>query len=130
MTDFENLEKYIETDIATIGMRTDGIVHIFYKMGVEVDQQALRIMMESINSFLPDGEYPFLVEADDFVSFQEEGRKYMVEIENKLPSTKNALVLDNIGYQLIVKHFIANDKPKKDYNVFQDFDQATKWLLS
>lgn len=129
MTDFENLEKFIETDIATIGLRKDGIVHVFYKMGVEVDKQALDIMLYSMNSFLPNGKYPFLVEADDFVSFQDEGRKYMVEIESKFPSTKNAMVLDNVGYQLILKHFIANDKPKKDYNVFQDFNEAVKWLL-
>ena len=129
MTNKNEITTFSENDVVIIGIRKDGIVHIFYKKNVVVDKVAIDKMLVLYKEFLPPGKHPFLIESDEYVVFQEEGRKYAIEIEDQVPSSKQALLMDNVGYQLVAKHFISHNKPKTNYEVFKDFNAAVSWLL-
>ena len=129
MTNQEEIEITKENDIAVIGKRFDGIIHIFYKKGVTINPEAIEKVLGLILDFVPVGKKPFLIEADDYVTFQDEGRIYMSQNEYRIPSSKIAMLLENIGYRLILNHYIKNNTSKKDYNIFNEIDPAVEWLL-
>jgi hypothetical protein len=128
MTNQDQLVEISENDIAIVGLRKDGIVHIFYKDHAVVDIKGVNSMLETYKTFLPPGKFPFLIESGEYVVFQDEGRNYTIEIEHKVPSLKSAIVVDNVGYQLVANHYINSKKPKTKYGVFKDFDEAVEWL--
>lgn len=130
MRETEKLLRTVENNIAIVGLRSDGILHLCYKRDLELDKSAIDELLKMVVEFTYPNKYPFLIELDDYISFQEEGRKYMAEIDAIIPSIKTALVLDSIGYKMIVNHFINHNKPEKEYSVFKDFETAVKWLKS
>jgi hypothetical protein len=128
MTNRDQLIKVSENEIAIIGIRKDGIVHIFYKDNAIIDKAGVNSMLALYESFLPKGVHPFIIESGEYVLFEEEGSKYTMEIEEQVPSVKKALVVTNAGYQLVANYYIARNKPTIDYGVFKTFDEALAWL--
>ncbi len=129
MRDQDKILNSVENEFAYVGLREDGILHFCYKNDIELNKEAIDIILDMIIKFAYPNKYPLIVEVGDYVNFVDEGRKYMAEVDHLIPSTKTVLFLHTMGYKLVAKHFIKNNKPRKDYKILNDFDKAIAWLL-
>lgn len=128
MTQKDRLVRVIETDEAILGLRDDGIVHVFYKAHSELDVP-LQIKLVNLYDELTDGKKArFIFQADEYCTITKEARDNAVNLESRSAVRASAIIVQNVAYKLIADFYLKFNKPKSPYKVFSDFDQAVAWL--
>ena len=122
------IDKIIENDFAIVHSRTDGILHVTFKEGTEIDVALQDKMIEVYLEICGDKKRPFLYTGIGDVSITKEGREHSKNLEDVFPATATAIVADNIAYKIIANFYLKINKPKSPYKVFKDIASAEAWL--
>lgn len=121
-------EKVIENDVAIVRSRKDGIVHVTFKEGTEIDADLQDRMIEVYLEICGGRKRPFLYTGIGDVTITKEGREHSKNLEDVFPTTATAVIADNLAYKLIANFYLKVNKPKTPYKVFKDFPSAESWL--
>lgn len=127
-----NIVRKIVLEEATLCLRADDIVQVFYHDRVLLDV-SLQVKINIALLELTNGKkLPFLFEAGDGVIVTAEARDNAIKMEDKTPSIGFAVIVQNMAYRLTASFYLKFNKPKKPYKVFtdKDKDKAIEWLLS
>jgi hypothetical protein len=118
----------IETQEATITLREDGIVHVHFNEGVEVTVQVQGKMYDIYNEICGNDHKPFLFTADEYVSVTKEARDNAIIMEAMYPGIATAVIAPSAAYKLLANFYLLVNKPKSPYKVFNNEEEAVKWL--
>lgn len=121
-------DNIIENDFAIVHSREDGIVHITFKEGTEIDIDLQDQMLKVYIEICAGKKRPFLYSGIGEVSITKEGREYSKQLEDDFPATATAIIADNLAYRIIANFYLKVNKPKTPYKVFNDIDSAEVWL--
>jgi hypothetical protein len=126
----QDLIKTIELEEAILGLRHDGIYHVYYKANTIIDvplQEKLRGVLKEMTQ---NKKSLFLFEAGDYCSVTKEARDNAIKTETDFPSSATVVLVQNLAYKMIADFYYKINKPKQPYKVVRRFDEGIKWLLS
>lgn len=125
----EKLVNTIETDKAIVGLREDGIYHVYYKPNTEITVE-LQAEMHKIFRELTGGKKGyFIFQAGEYVSVTSEARINAVKTEEDSYTCATVVYVNNLAYKLIAEFYYKFNKPKQPYKVSSDFNKGIQWLL-
>ena len=120
--------KQIKLPEATLSLREDGIVLVFYHDNTILDV-ALQLRMADAFNQIADGKKSlFIFEAGDNVIVTKEARNNALKLEDSTPILASAVVAHNLAYRIIANFFIKVQKPKGQYKVVASKEDALEWL--
>lgn len=118
----------IEIEEAIITEREDGILHVHFKEGVEVNVELQGRMYDIYNEICGEVKKPFLFTGEDFISVTKEARDNAIVMEALFPGLASAVVAPSIAYKLMANFYLLVNKPKTPYKVFNHKEEAIEWL--
>jgi hypothetical protein len=130
MQEKELLVKVIEMEEVIIGIRKDGLGHVYMKPGTELTVELQWRMLESYRQITGGKGYKFIFEAGDHVVITAEARENAKSIQEVSPVQAIAAVVNNLGYRLIAEFYYKINKPKKPFKAVRTIEEAVKWLNS
>lgn len=128
MNQKERIIKKHETNDYIIGLRDDGIVHVLYKDGSELDVKMQLEMLEVYKQVCHNKLTPFIFEAEEYVTITKEARDNATSLEDESPLSMSAIIVKNLAHKLIADFYLKFNKPKRPYKVFKNFQEGIDWL--
>ena len=125
-----NIIKEIKLPEATLSLREDGIVHVFYHNDTILDIPLQLRMADSFNEITENKKSYFVFEAGENVVVTKEARDNALKLEDVTPILASAVIAHNLAYRIIANFFIKVQMPKGKYKVVASMEEATKWLNS
>lgn len=122
------IDKVIENDFAIVHSRTDGIIHITFKEGTEIDVNLQDQMIKVYIEICAGKKRPFLYSGIGDVTITKEGREHSKTLEDVFPASASAVIADTLGYKIIANFYLKVNKPRTPYKVFNDVASAEAWL--
>ncbi len=120
----------IEIPEAFIRMRSDGIVHVFYKENTVLDVPLQLRMLDLYWKLTNNQKANFIFESDEGFFLTKEARENSVKLEASTPVIASALIVTNLASRIVANFFIKMNKPKIRYKLFGTVEEAAKWLKS
>lgn len=125
----ERIIKKVETAQYIIGVRDDGIIHVFYKEHAELDVKLQLEMLDVYIELCENKPYPFIFEAEEYITVTKEARDNALSLEDKSPLAVSAILVKNLAHKLIADFYLKFNKPRRPYKVFKNFEEGVDWLL-
>lgn len=119
--------RAIELDEATIILKTNGVVYVYYKDGVILDVELQLKMVDCFHDITEKKLTPFIFTAGEGVTVTKEARDNAILIEEQSPCAAMAIVASNLAYKIIANFYMQFNKPKRPYKVFSNIEDATNW---
>jgi hypothetical protein len=124
------ITKQMEIPEAFIRMRSDDIVHVYYKENVTLDvelQDRMELMFQEITGNIKTG---FIFQSGEGVILTDEARENAIKLEKNSPVKASAVIISNLASRIIANFFIKMNKPKIPHKLFGTVEEAAKWLKS
>lgn len=122
--------RQIELTEATLSLREDGIVLVFYNDNTVIDIPVQLKMADAFNQIANGIPSLFIFTAGEGVTITKEARDNALKLEDSTPIKASAVVADNLAYRIIANFFLKVQKPKGKYRVVANLEDAIKWLKS
>lgn len=122
--------RQIKFPEATLSLREDGIVHVFYHDDTVLDIPLQLKMAEAFNEIAGGKPSLFIFEAGENVQITKEARNNALKLEDSTPILASAVIAHNLAYRMIANFFLKVQKPKGKYYVVANLEEAVKWLKS
>ena len=122
--------KQIKHPEATLSLREDGIVHVFYHDNIVLDVPLQLRMAEAFNQIAETKSTYFIFEAGENVHVTKEARDNALKLEDSTPIMASAVIAHNLAYRLIANFFLKVQRPKGKYKVVANMEEALKWINS
>jgi hypothetical protein len=122
--------KHIDDPDFTVTLRSDGIVYVFFKDGMEITVPVQGRLLVAYHEVTGGILHPFIFETGVDTSINKEARDNAVLMEDRSPVGRSAVVANNTAHLLIANFYLKFNKPKNPYKVFKSRDEAIKWLKS
>ncbi len=105
-----------------------GIIYVKYLEGQLIDVKEKILEKHALQELSKGKKHPILISFESFVSITKEAKEYSILIEPEQPFLAVAIVVENLGYQLMADFYFKFYKPKIAYKVFKSEDRAIEWL--
>lgn len=115
---------------ASVKMRSDGIVHVFYKENVTLDVELQMSMLESFSQLTNNEKAYFIFEADEGFALTKEAQLNATLLEERSPVKASAIIVKNLASRIVANFFIKVSKPTLKYKLFSNINDAADWLKS
>jgi len=122
--------KHIDDPDFTVTLRSDGIIYVFFKDGMEITVPVQDRLLVAYHEVTAGILHPFIFETGVDTSINKEARDNAVLMEDRSPVGRSAVVANNTAHLLIANFYLKFNKPKNPYKVFKSRDEAIKWLKS
>ena len=122
--------KEIKIEEATVKLRSDGIVHVYYHKNTLLDVKLQKKMLVIFNEITGIKKSSFIFEADEGLVLTKEARDNAITMEDKTPVIATAVVADNLAYRIVANFYIKVNKPKGAYRIVSSVEEGAKWLKS
>ena len=129
MKQTDRIVRLIETDHAKVGMRDDGIVHVYYKAKTEINIELQAKMLEVFNEITGKQQHPFIFEAGEAVTVTKEARDNAITMELQTPVCCTVVSVTNLAHRIIAEFYYKFNKPIQPYKVTTNFEDGIQWLL-
>ena len=123
-----NIIKQIKIPEATVSLWENGIVHVFYNDNLVLDIPVQLKMADVFNEITNHKKSHFIFEAGDGVTITKEARDNALKLEDSTPILASAVIASNLAYRMIANFFLKVQRPKGQYRVVANMDEAVKWL--
>ena len=122
------MDKTIDIEAATIKLREDGIMHVHIKIKMNFELEHSMQIVAARTKLAAGQSYPMLYTATKFVIPSAEVREYVAsESRSKLVSA-DAFVINSLPQRIIANFYRKFNKPVRPTKVFDNVDEAIKWL--
>jgi hypothetical protein len=128
MQEQELLVKVIEMEEAIIGIRKDGLGHVYMRSGTDLTVNLQWRMLENYRKITEGKDYKFIFEAGEQVVITNEARANAKNIQAVSPVQAIAAIVNNLGYRLIAEFYYKINKPQKPFKAVCNIEEAVKWL--
>jgi hypothetical protein len=129
MTQSEQLSHSIELPESIIGLRKDGIVHVYIKPHIEITSEYQLRQLTVMNEITEGKKHPTIYEAGENVTVGNDARINARNLEEISPTLCKVVYVRTLAHKLISEFYYKFNKPEQPYKVFTDFDEGIKWLL-
>jgi hypothetical protein len=126
----EKIIKQIKLPEASLSLRDDGIILVFYNNGTILDVPLQLRMADAFNEIADHKKSLFIFEAGENVIVTKEARENALKLEASTPILASAVIAHNLAYRLIANFFLKVQKPEGQYKVVANKEEALKWLKS
>ncbi len=132
MIDTQNVKiiKEIKLPEATLRLRDDGIVYVFYHDGTVLDIPLQVRLADAFNTLTDGKKSLFIFDAGEDVVVTKEARDNALKLEDSTPILASAVIAHNLAYRIVANFFLKVQKPKGQYKVVANMEEALKWLES
>lgn len=128
MKQSERIIKKIEDPEFIIGLRDDGLMHMYYKSGSVIDVNIQNRVRDAAFSLSGNKKMPCLFEAGEYVTLTKEARANAIDSEDNFPALASAVIVQNLAYKMIADFYYKINKPKQPFKVFRNIEDAITWL--
>jgi len=104
----EKLIKFIETDKAIVGLREDGIYHVYYKPNTEITVELQEEMHKIFGEITGEKNGYFIFQAGEYVSVTSEARINAIKSEENSYTFAKVVYVSNLAPKLIDNFIIEN----------------------
>lgn len=123
--------EHFETSVCHIYRRSDDVVKIEIKEDAEIDIAESREMFEIIKSLSKSRkDLLVLVITSKSSSVTKEVREFSGTEEASEPTLAEAIVTTSLPQKIVVNFIIKFHKPKRFMKMFNDEEEAVRWLYS
>jgi hypothetical protein len=129
MTQTDQLIQKIELPESIIGLRKDGILHVYIKPHIEITIDYQLRQLEVFNQITGGKPHPAIYEAGEYVTVGSEARDHAITLESKTPTLCKVVYVKSLAHKIIAEFYYKFNKPRQPYKVFSDFDAGIQWLL-
>ena len=119
----------IENEFAIVGLRKDGIIHVYYKPNTEITVPVQITMLAVFNEITGSKKSLFIFEAAEYVTVNKEARDNAIVMESITPTAATVVFASNLAHKIIAEFYYKFNKPTQPYKVVTEFDDGVKWLL-
>lgn len=128
MNQIENLLTTVEINEAVVGIRKDGIIHVYYKSGITLDVKLQNKLMLIFDELSKGEKKKYIYEAGKNVRITREAR-INATTEDKSKIVLAAVVVAKSWYQKVIANFYYKLSSKGTiYKVVTDFSEGIEWL--
>ncbi len=124
-----DLIRTIKHKEGIVGLRKDGIIHVYYHEETEINVPLQIKMLDSFNEITGGKKSLFLFEAGPYVTVTNEARDHAIAMEDITPTLATAVLVRNLPHKLMADFYYKFNKPKQPYKVVREFDDGITWLL-
>jgi hypothetical protein len=122
--------REIKIPEATISLREDGIVHVYYNKNTFLNVELQMRMLEHFNEITQKKKMLFLFEAGEGIEVTKGAKENAIIIESISPVLASAVVAPNLAYRMIANFYIKVKKTKGQYKIVRNAKEGIKWLKS
>lgn len=122
--------KEIEIPEAFIRMRSDNIVHVFYKENVTLDIGLQMRTNDLFRQITANKKTNFIFEADEGFVLTPDARDNAKDIEHDSPVAASAIIVKNLPSRIIANFYVKVVRPRINHKIFGNVADAAKWLKS
>ncbi len=129
MNQENQLARRVENEHAVVGLRQDGIIHVYFKPHTELNVELQEIMLKIYNEITGGKQSLFIFEAGPYVVVTKEAREHTVDLEPRSPIKATVVYVNTLAYKLVAEFYYKFNKPLRPYKVTSDFQSGIDWLL-
>jgi hypothetical protein len=129
MKEQEQLVRKIENDFAIVGLRNDGIVHVYFKPHTQLTVTVQEILLVVYNEITGGEKKPFIFQAAEYCTVSKEARENAGKIEHLSPAKCSVVYVTTLAHKLIAEFYYKFNKPQQPYKVVSEFPEGIRWLL-
>lgn len=120
--------QQIERERMVVGLRNDGVVHVYYKDHTVIDLPLQNELIEVVRELCRGERMLYIFEAGHKCSLNKAARDNAIAMEDQVPAIATVVFAPNMVYKMIANFYYKFNKPRMPYNVFTDFDAGVAWL--
>lgn len=120
--------KQIKIHEATVSLWENEIVHVYYNDNTVLDIDLQLKMAAIFNEITQYKKSHFIFEAGEDVTITKEARDNALKLEDSTPILASAVIAQNLAYRIIANFFLKVQKPKGQYRVVANFNDAIEWI--
>jgi hypothetical protein len=128
MKDQHMLASKLENDFAIVGLRTDGIIHVYFKPHTDLTVTLQEIMLVMYNEVSGGKKMPFIFQAGEYCTVNKEARDNASRIELLSPTKCSVVYVNTLAHKLIAEFYYKFNKPQQPYKVVWEFSEGIRWL--
>lgn len=98
--------------------------------GQTIDAEEIHLIYKGYHDLVGNNEYVVAVYANHFSSISPEAREISAKEYADPKRKKVAMITDNMAHVLMLRFFIAWNKPKTTIKIFRSEENAFEWLES
>jgi hypothetical protein len=123
--------KRISTSAYEIQLLDNGIIEINWAKEVEeITLELLKEIKSIIYDFGSGKKMPVFISTINFLNINPEARKYAASKAGQEFTLANAVLIDNLGKNIMFNFFLKINKPSTPTKAFRTREEALEWLLS
>lgn len=123
--------REVELPEVVIRLRSDGLVHVYYKENTIIDPELQNRMVVIFRELTGEKKSGYIFESAEGVTFPRESREHSVALENdNSPVAASAVIVKSLASRLVANFFIRVDRSHIKYQVFSNTEDAVSWLHS
>lgn len=124
----EQIIHKIELPESVIGLRKDGIVHVYIKPHTEITSEYQGRQLKVLQEITNGKPFPAIYEAGEYVTVGKDARDNAIRLESLTPTICKVVYVTNLAHKMISEFYYKFNKPVQPYRVFSDFDEGIAWL--
>lgn len=118
----------IEFKKSTVSLLDNGIIHIHFKPGAEIELSDSMLIVEAMEKVGKGKKYPILIDAGEFVTINKEVREFSASEESNIYTLADAIAYSSLAQKLIADFYIKNNEPVVPTKNFSTKEDAIEWL--
>ena len=123
-----NIVDKIKISIGSISFQEEGIMRYQIDDADEITTENLKEHLEIVKSIGQGRAFCNLVIMKKFIHCGAEARKFSASEENNIYTIADAFVTDSEALKLVGNFYIRFDKPTRPTKLFNNEEDALKWL--
>lgn len=129
MKEQDQLIRKIENEFVIVGLRNDGIVHVYFKPHTELTVTLQEILLVLYNEITGGKKSLFIFQAGEYCSVNKEARENSSRLEVMSPTKATVVYVNTLAHRLIAEFYYKFNKPHQPYKVVSEFQDGVRWLL-
>jgi aspartyl/asparaginyl-tRNA synthetase len=130
MFDPDEMVRIMDVKEALVGLRKDGIVHVYYRPHTEINIELQDKMLAIFNEITQGNKMPFLFEAGEFCTVTKEARLNAIHMEDRTPTFATAVLVRNLAQKMIADFYYKVNRPRQPFKVVHQKEKGIAWLKS
>jgi hypothetical protein len=128
MNSRELLLTTVETNEAIVGIRRDGIIHIYFKSGTVIDIKLQNQLLQIYNDLTKGKKSLFIFQGGPNCRLTKEARLNALKLDAIAPMAASVVCTINWYQKIIAEFYYILNKPNQKYLVTRDFEKGIRWL--
>ncbi len=128
-----SLSEYVdsrETAYLIIGLRKDGIMHLYMKPNVTLTLEGAKEAVSLVGEMGGGKAFPNLLDPQENSAIDQKARAYSKSDEANIYTIADAILVKNKAHQILGNVYINFKPPSKPTKMFTSRRNAEKWLRS